>query len=113
MPIQRGSCCGLPRFIPAQLQSYFNDHIFQMEIDEFRKEGLGNVVLSYADNKPVLELFTGRFASTLRARVCVCVCVCVYSARVFSQRLATLCVCVCVCVCVPALRAMVCARVYM
>ena len=45
---------------------------------------------------------------------CMCVCVCVYSARVFSQRLATresyspyaseprnwVCVCVCVCVCV-------------
>eukprot|EP00039_Didymoeca_costata_P004597 m.74616 g.74616 ORF g.74616 m.74616 type:complete len:1195 (+) comp12471_c0_seq4:172-3756(+) len=40
-----------------QLQLYFNDHIFQLELDEFKREGLGTLNLTYNDNKHVLDMF--------------------------------------------------------
>ena len=51
------------------------------------------------------ESLLGSNRTTDSVCVCVCLCVCLYSARVFSQRLATsrVCVCVCVCVYIPAI----------
>ena len=41
-----------------QLQLYFNEHVFKLELEEFKKEGLGDMQIKYEDNRPVLEMFT-------------------------------------------------------
>ncbi len=39
-----------------QLQYFFNEHIFRMELAEYEKEGLANINVTYEDNKPLLDL---------------------------------------------------------
>jgi myosin-3 len=41
-----------------QLQLYFNEHVFKLELEEYQKEGLGAMDIKYEDNRPVLEMFT-------------------------------------------------------
>ena len=40
-----------------QFQHYFNEHIFQLEIEECSKEGIDSIGVTYVSNKPLLELF--------------------------------------------------------
>uniref|UniRef100_A0A1X7U738 non-specific serine/threonine protein kinase n=1 Tax=Amphimedon queenslandica TaxID=400682 RepID=A0A1X7U738_AMPQE len=43
-----------------QLQQYFNEQIFAMEKEEYEKEGLEGVAISYQSNQPVLDLLLSR-----------------------------------------------------
>ncbi|BFZ01812.1 hypothetical protein BsWGS_04851 [Bradybaena similaris] len=40
-----------------QLQFFFNQHIFQMEQEEYQKEGIDWNVIKFVDNKPLLDMF--------------------------------------------------------
>ena len=40
-----------------QLQSYFNDHVFKLELEEYAKEGVKGSKLKYTDNSAILDLF--------------------------------------------------------
>ena len=42
-----------------QLQYYFNQHIFQWELDEYKKEGVKAKDVKYVDNKVMIEMFLG------------------------------------------------------
>eukprot|EP00056_Hartaetosiga_gracilis_P012639 m.202284 g.202284 ORF g.202284 m.202284 type:complete len:997 (+) comp13721_c0_seq7:256-3246(+) len=51
-----------------QLQFFFNEHIFRMEMAEYASEGLEGLDVTYTDNKPLLDLFlqpSGGFISIL------------------------------------------------
>jgi myosin heavy subunit len=37
-----------------QLQHFFNQHVFQLELEEYAKEGVNGANISYVDNKPLL-----------------------------------------------------------
>ena len=37
-------------------QSFFNNHIFQMELAEYAKEGVTGKNITYDDNQPLLDL---------------------------------------------------------
>ena len=37
-----------------QLQHFFNQHVFQLELEEYAKEGVDGANISYVDNKPLL-----------------------------------------------------------
>merc|ERR1719223_2389915 len=39
-----------------QLQFFFNDHIFRMELVEYAKEGIDGTKITYEDNQPLLDL---------------------------------------------------------
>eukprot|EP00043_Microstomoeca_roanoka_P014807 m.147383 g.147383 ORF g.147383 m.147383 type:complete len:969 (-) comp16110_c2_seq2:273-3179(-) len=39
-----------------QLQFFFNEHIFRMELSEYEKEGIDGTNITYTDNKPLLDL---------------------------------------------------------
>eukprot|EP00054_Salpingoeca_dolichothecata_P026515 m.189953 g.189953 ORF g.189953 m.189953 type:complete len:938 (-) comp25680_c0_seq1:211-3024(-) len=39
-----------------QLQFFFNNHIFKMELDEYAKEGITGKNITYEDNQPLLDL---------------------------------------------------------
>ena len=39
-----------------QLQFFFNDHIFKMELDEYAREGIDGSKITYEDNQPVLDM---------------------------------------------------------
>lgn len=39
-----------------QLQFFFNDHIFRMELTEYAKEGIDGTQISYQDNQPLLDI---------------------------------------------------------
>ena len=39
-----------------QLQYFFNEHIFALELEEYTKEGVDIANISYNDNQPVLSL---------------------------------------------------------
>lgn len=39
-----------------QLQWYFNEHIFAMELTEYAKEGISAVDITYENNEPLLDL---------------------------------------------------------
>ena len=43
-----------------QLQHYFNQYIFSMELEEYQKEGLEGIDVSYKDNTNVINLFLNR-----------------------------------------------------
>ncbi|KAI6649740.1 hypothetical protein LOD99_6529 [Oopsacas minuta] len=43
-----------------QLQHYFNQYIFSMELDEYQKEGLGGIEVSFKDNSNIINLFLNR-----------------------------------------------------
>ncbi|PFX20078.1 Myosin-IIIb [Stylophora pistillata] len=43
-----------------QLQFFFNQHIFLWEQEEYKKEGIDWTSVTFADNKPVLDLFLNR-----------------------------------------------------
>lgn len=47
------------------LQFFFNEHIFKQELAEYKREGLASIDVSYVDNGPILELFTGKPLSVL------------------------------------------------
>lgn len=40
-----------------QLQYFFNLHIFQLELDEYKSEGISGSSVKFVDNKPLLDLF--------------------------------------------------------
>ncbi|EGD78899.1 MYO1B protein [Salpingoeca rosetta] len=40
-----------------QLQFFFNEHIFRMELVEYEREGIDGAAITYTDNKPLLDLF--------------------------------------------------------
>ena len=40
-----------------QLQYYFNQHIFMMELDEYKSEGINIRDIKFEDNKPLLDMF--------------------------------------------------------
>ena len=37
-----------------QLQFFFNEHIFALELEEYRREGINTADVKYQDNRPVL-----------------------------------------------------------
>ncbi len=39
-----------------QLQFYFNQHVFAWEQEEYEREGVGASLVSYVDNRPLLDL---------------------------------------------------------
>ena len=39
-----------------QLQFYFNQHIFQWELDEYKKEGVKGKDIKFIDNRPNIDL---------------------------------------------------------
>lgn len=39
------------------MQFFFNRHIFELELEEYKKEGVSLDKISYEDNKPVLDMF--------------------------------------------------------
>lgn len=43
-----------------QLQFFFNNHIFAMELAEYAKEGIDGSNITYEDNQPVLDLILSR-----------------------------------------------------
>nr|XP_058963310.1 myosin-IIIb-like [Pocillopora verrucosa] len=43
-----------------QLQFFFNQHIFLWEQEEYKKEGIDWTSVTFADNKPVLDLFLNK-----------------------------------------------------
>ena len=43
-----------------QLQHYFNQYIFSMELEEYQKEGLEGIDVSFKDNSNVINLFLNR-----------------------------------------------------
>jgi myosin-3 len=40
-----------------QLQNFFNQHIFQNELEEYRREGVDATKISFVDNGPLLDMF--------------------------------------------------------
>ena len=40
-----------------QLQFFFNEHIFALELEEYRREGIDTADVKYKDNQPVLNFF--------------------------------------------------------
>lgn len=40
-----------------QLQYYFNQHIFQWEMDEYKREGVKGKDVKFIDNRPLVDLF--------------------------------------------------------
>ena len=40
-----------------QLQHFFNEHVFAMELEEYAKEGVDGAHVTYIDNKPLLVYF--------------------------------------------------------
>jgi myosin-3 len=43
-----------------QLQFYFNEHIFALELEEYRREGINTSDVKYEDNKPLLDFFLAK-----------------------------------------------------
>ena len=43
-----------------QLQFFFNQHIFMMELEEYKSEGINIRDVKFVDNKPLLEMFLGK-----------------------------------------------------
>ena len=43
-----------------QLQHYFNQYIFSMELDEYQKEGLEGIDVGFKDNSNIINLFLNR-----------------------------------------------------
>jgi len=43
-----------------QIQYYFNQHIFRLEQQEYLKEGISMELITFNDNKPVIDMFLGR-----------------------------------------------------
>eukprot|EP00118_Oscarella_pearsei_P013160 m.102196 g.102196 ORF g.102196 m.102196 type:complete len:1038 (+) comp37156_c0_seq1:160-3273(+) len=43
-----------------QLQFFFNEHIFKLELEEYKREGIDATQISYEDNKPILEFFMNK-----------------------------------------------------
>eukprot|EP00054_Salpingoeca_dolichothecata_P009067 m.51369 g.51369 ORF g.51369 m.51369 type:complete len:987 (+) comp18146_c0_seq1:26-2986(+) len=43
-----------------QLQFFFNDHIFKMELDEYAREGIDGSKISYEDNQPLLDMLLSK-----------------------------------------------------
>lgn len=43
-----------------QLQRFFNDHIFKMELDEYAKEGIDGSKVSYKNNQPTLDMIMAK-----------------------------------------------------
>mmetsp|Transcript_1326 Transcript_1326/g.4349 ORF Transcript_1326/g.4349 Transcript_1326/m.4349 type:complete len:1619 (+) Transcript_1326:64-4920(+) len=40
------------------LQHFFNRHVFELELEEYQKEGVGDQIsIEYADNRPLIDLF--------------------------------------------------------
>ena len=48
-----------------QLQFFFNQHIFQWELEECSKEGVALPVVSFTSNAPILDMFLDRGAGLL------------------------------------------------
>ncbi|CAF0769124.1 unnamed protein product [Brachionus calyciflorus] len=42
-----------------QIQYFFNKHIFSLEKDEYLKEDISSIAITFNDNQPLLELFMG------------------------------------------------------
>ena len=40
-----------------QLQLFFNQHIFKLELAEYAKEGIDGKDINFVDNQPLLDLF--------------------------------------------------------
>jgi myosin-3 len=40
-----------------QLQCFFNEHIFQWELQEYEREGVSGLDITYVDNKQLLDFF--------------------------------------------------------
>jgi myosin III len=43
-----------------QLQHFFNAHVFELELEEYTREGISGANISYVDNKPLLEFFLAK-----------------------------------------------------
>ena len=39
-----------------QLQYYFNQHIFQWELDEYKREGVKGKDIKFVDNRPLIDM---------------------------------------------------------
>ena len=42
-----------------RLQGYFNQHIFDMELNDCAEEGISMTNIQFTNNKPILDLFLG------------------------------------------------------
>ncbi|RNA16818.1 myosin-IIIb-like isoform X1 [Brachionus plicatilis] len=42
-----------------QIQYFFNKHIFSLEKEEYGREGINSIAITFNDNQPLLELFMG------------------------------------------------------
>ena len=42
-----------------KLQHYFNDHVINMELEEYKNEGINIEKINYEDNKEIIEFFDG------------------------------------------------------
>ena len=40
-----------------QLQYFFNQHIFQSELEEYEREGIEGKDIKFVNNRPLIELF--------------------------------------------------------
>lgn len=40
-----------------QLQCFFNEHIFRWELEEYEREGVSGLEITYVDNKQLLDFF--------------------------------------------------------
>eukprot|EP00055_Hartaetosiga_balthica_P007978 m.28438 g.28438 ORF g.28438 m.28438 type:complete len:1017 (+) comp6045_c0_seq2:37-3087(+) len=43
-----------------QLQHFFNEHIFKLEMEEYKRQGVDVTDIAYKDNQPVLDLFLAK-----------------------------------------------------
>jgi myosin-3 len=43
-----------------QLQFFFNQHTFRLELEEYEQEGIDGNAITFRDNKPLLDMFLGR-----------------------------------------------------
>lgn len=69
-------------FANEQLQFYFNQHIFSLEQEEYRSEGIAVETVSFQDNQPCLDLICKKPIGLLhllddesnfpKVRCCVC-----------------------------------------
>ena len=53
-----------------QLQFFFNEHIFALELEEYRREGIDTADVKYKDNQPVLvSIFKSKYRKFIVQRL--------------------------------------------
>ena len=52
-----------------KLQHYFNDHVINMELEEYKKEGINIEKINYEDNKEIIEFFDGNAETISKKKI--------------------------------------------